>query len=745
MNSEETGKTTSMEWAIAYAKAGLYIIELDKGAKTPVSDRSWKALATNNPDTVKKMFEDTPDANWGVCPGPKFMWLDLDIGDDKDGIEELAVLELENDDIIDSFKCKTPSGGVHVLLRVDEACTNSNSFPNGIDVRGGHGYVVGPGSELIEGLCKDTDTPGLYEHLEGSLDNIAKAPGWVVDHLRSPGQDDPNHDVPLCELDQDQNISIAKQFLKDRDPAIMGQSGDTWTVLTAAFLRDFGVSEEIALQLMVETGWNESCEPCWDVDELALKIYNGYRHSENRPGCKRDKMFDFAEMREKNKLSREELKEKFEMSPLERMSREKDIEESEEKNRRKRFYKSGGFMNRGRRREYVVPGWLPSHGLTALLASRGVGKSTIMLDFACCVAHGLPWQGLPTMAEPQHGQDWKVVYLCGEDDEGLELNLIGWHEHYKREPTDNLIICDGITNLMSEENVVDEIKLIREEVGDSRVIILYDTWQRATYMGRQNDDAEMNKAVMTAEIMAREFNGPAIIAFHPPKDGRQTILGSSFIENATSAIWHLAEEADGLKLKVTRIKGPGHGNWRKFRKHVITLSTRDVFGELETALMPIKFAGTEEAASEDSISNVKKTRLAWAWAIRGCYEFPQFNNNLEPLKKLNGPSIANMVAEMDKTSEINKESESFCEGYLLPLYRQKIVELTGLSSGPYGDDSRDGTVYKALQEEFLNDKADSTPVNFADDADTRLEIVIPKGRTKKVFIITDAESRGEKG
>ena len=82
------------------------------------------------------------------------------------------------------------------------------------------------------------------------------------------------------------------------------------------------------------------------------------------------------------------------------------------------------FEHRGKRRDYIIPGWLPSHGLTALNAKRGTGKSTILLDLALCLASDSDWHGTPT----KHG--YNIVYFCGEDDEGVELNLSCWYRKY---------------------------------------------------------------------------------------------------------------------------------------------------------------------------------------------------------------------------------------------------------------------------------------------------------------------------
>jgi len=731
---------TGREWALEYAQQGFFVIQLADGAKEPLAGQGWLHHASNNPKIVEELFRRNPNMNWGACSGPHFVILDLDVGFGKNGEAALFALEMEHGELPDTFKVRTPSGGIHILLHVPHAVTNAHNFPDGIDVRGGHGYVVGPGSKLVEGLCKSKDTPGEYTHIEGSLDNIAHAPDWVIERLNTPGADDVNHDVSLCDWDLEQNLNLARNFLETRDPAIEGHGGDGWTVNTAAFMRDYGLSEEMALKIFVETGWNDRCEPPWPLNELALKIRNGYRYSENRPGCKRDRIYELMEMRGIPPTP-EELHEKFEASPLERLTlqRAREIAEQEpEKERPERgYYYSGGFMDRGERREYVIPGWLPAHGITALLARRGVGKSTILLDLACRIAHGMDWHGLDTTAQEKYEKDdWKVVYLCGEDDEGLELNMIGWHIYHGKLPTNNLIIRDGITNLMSEDDVKKEIEKIAEMVGNSRVIIIIDTWQRATAAGRQNADDEMNLAIRTAETMAESFNGPTIIAVHPPKakESRHTILGHSFIENATSAIWFLEEAPDGLKLSVTRIKGPGHGNWFKFEKKLVELQTNDKFGKKEIGLIPLKFAGVEDEGSEQALSTEETKRMAIAWAIRGCYDFPRRDNIYEPFQ-LNPKACADFILDMhiNRNTQTKEKkahpASAFCTDYLYKYHMDISRDLTV--------DAVSHTLYGFLK--YLETDND---IDFNDMAETKIQSVLKKkGSEKCIFAVTDKTGR----
>lgn len=755
---------SKLEWALAYAKAGFFIIELDRNGKEPVGGVRWLGAATNDPDTISYMLSKkdaegrTP--NWGACPGPDKVWLDLDEGFDKqgnpkNGTEKFEALELENGLLPTTLMHSTPSGGRHIALRVPHSVTNANDFPSGIDVRGSHGYVVGPGSE-VDGK--------VYEVIQGGPNEIADAPEWIIEYLRSPGHADPQHDVPLCEWDLEENVSLADEFLYKREPAVQGRNGDNWTVLTAAFCRDFGVSEEKAYELMTRPGgWNNRCVPPWDPEELKVKIKNGYKYSENRPGCKRDLLADVMRKRMTGQLdfdsrSGEDFRSEFELSALERLEKarremeaEQDIDSEHDEApatkpvNKRGWYTASGFASRGRRRQYIIPGWMPAHGVTAINAARGVGKSTIMLDLACRMAHGMDWFGIPMMTEhpDKNGDDWCILYLCGEDDEGLELNMIGWHKHHEKDfPEDKLYIRPAITNLMKESDVEDEILALGDIVRGRRCVIFMDTWQRATSHGRQNDDTDMQKAFEAAEILARVLRGPALIAFHPPKDGRQTILGSSIIENNTTAIWFLEEVADGLRLKVTRIKGPGQNNWRKFRKEEVDLESEDQFGKPEIGLIPIKFAGVEDRDKKDALASEAEKRAAWAWAIRGCLEYPYEDNDFEPIPQPNVAQVTTMIADAAWRCNENESCKRFADRYLKPLIEAGITNFTGMPGHPSSTSGGNGPIYRAIHQEFVDEKEGADPrFNFNDDEGTVLVYSPPPGKARPVFHIENNRTR----
>lgn len=272
---------TRLDYAKWLAEKGLSIFIVEPGSKRPLGGHSWYTRQSSEPEQIADWFAETPNANFGVHTGDSYVVIDLDVKPHQNGVLEFRRLCEENgiDDFLlelDTLIVRTPGGGYHLYFRVPFPCANKNYFPDGIDVRGAIGYVVGPGSELANGHYEviDPDAP------------IADAPDWLLEYLEEPGVKDPKSDVPVTELDQDENVAYALKWLGRREPAIEGQNGDSWTYETISFLRDYGLSESKIFEVLNSSGWNARCEPPWGDGELEAKIENAWRYAENRPGCK---------------------------------------------------------------------------------------------------------------------------------------------------------------------------------------------------------------------------------------------------------------------------------------------------------------------------------------------------------------------------------------------------------------------------------------------------------------------------
>lgn len=238
----------------------------------------------------------------------------------------------------------------------------------------------------------------------------------------------------------------------------------------------------------------------------------------------------------------------------------------------------------------LVPDWLRDKGFTIVLAQRGTGKTVVTVSLALSVASDSDWMG------EQVKSDFYAVYLCGEDAENTVAHVEAWcKRHNKGEVPERFYFISDVPDLTSASDCKALAEHIRTFVPiGARAVIIVDTWQRATSRAQdgQNSDRDMALAVENLEALAREFDGPALGCFHPPKAVATTVLGSSVTENTSTGIWLLTTTEAGLKLEVTRIKGPGLGNFKYLSHEKVLLGRHDEFGRQATGVVATCIGGT---------------------------------------------------------------------------------------------------------------------------------------------------------
>jgi hypothetical protein len=259
--------TTKVGAALDLIGRGFRIFPLLPNSKIPAI-KGWKEKATRNPDLVRQVWE-SGDYNIGVYCEDMIV-VDVDVKHGKPGLASLMELGID----LATYTVRTPSGGLHLYYAGANVSLSAGRIGAGLDVRSGGGYVVGPGS-TIDGTAYVIERDAAIVPAEqGLIDRCGQA--------RTPGE---RGLAPAVDLDRPDTLERARIYLAEEAPvAVEGASGDSTTFKVAARLRDFGVSEHTAAELMAEI-WNPRCRPPWPDDELRQKVSNAYAYAANQPGC----------------------------------------------------------------------------------------------------------------------------------------------------------------------------------------------------------------------------------------------------------------------------------------------------------------------------------------------------------------------------------------------------------------------------------------------------------------------------
>ncbi|UDL88114.1 AAA family ATPase [Mesorhizobium sp. PAMC28654] len=288
-----SSKLAAARWLIDhYPECNLFPVT--PGQKTPPLFKDWPSRASRDPAKLQKWFGGPHPANIGIACG-RVVVLDLDCKNGLDGVAVLDAMAKEAGEALpDGPVHSTPTGGKHRLYLV-EGVKLSNSVgklglnvarrlglagpdgeSSGIDVRSFGGYVVAPGSITNAGTY-------TVEH-KAPLPDM---PQWLIDAiLAASAQAEPRKAPEGLELDTPAAIANTARYLAlDAKPAIQGSGGDAQTYAVCAGARDFGISEAVALDLLLEH-YNPRCIPPWEPEDMAVKVANAYAYSQNEIGAK---------------------------------------------------------------------------------------------------------------------------------------------------------------------------------------------------------------------------------------------------------------------------------------------------------------------------------------------------------------------------------------------------------------------------------------------------------------------------
>jgi len=507
--------------AFTLAERGWGIVPCGPGKRTPSNENGAAAPLTDSGDVLQWWIE-RPNDNGDVTPPDGAFIVDVDTPKD-DGSASLELVQRELGGFTAKHCVQSPSGGWHIYLRADDGDAVPNSVGRvreRVDIRGHHGYVLAPGSEVPEGEYRGALPPAPGD--------LPAAPRPLVRAARTPNVErHENAEEWQGEPDQPQDVQRARKFLEDeiKRERIADEGGrNHWAFKTAAKLRDLGVSAEKAVELIHATGWDEWClNPPLDHDELAATVEHAHAYAQRQGGSAATSRDPFG-----------------------------DIEPGEpepQQERRSRFT----FMTPREVREmqpppFMVDQTIPEGALTMLFGRWGSFKSFVGIDLALSLAVGQDWHG---MSIP-HARS--VVYVAGEGVEDLGNRQRAWEENHGEQVDRNFALVPEMP-LFSDEQQAKAFSDDLAEYGQVDLLVL-DTLSTAMRGLDENSskDAEWFRGVVQA--IQKRLGCAVMLIHHPAKGDPAAGRGSIAIEAGLDV--NLRTEADEgsheFKLYMTKAK-----------------------------------------------------------------------------------------------------------------------------------------------------------------------------------------------
>lgn len=255
-----------------YAAAGYHLTPLR--GKVPVK-KGWQ----KTPYEPLPAPEDFP-GNFGVVLQDDDLVIDADPRNYKDGKNSLQELCRNIGWSIrqsGAFAVKTGGGGWHIYLKK----------PKNVHIIGGlHEYpgveYKTKGAQVVGAGCVHPETKRTYDCLSGNVHACVAAPQSLLslitqDHATLPERTAGDNVGPV---DAENARARFCSWLTTAPIAIQGESGDKTTYAVACKAKDFGVSEDTCLHIMLKE-YDPKCQPPWGAEELRSKITNAYAYSQN--------------------------------------------------------------------------------------------------------------------------------------------------------------------------------------------------------------------------------------------------------------------------------------------------------------------------------------------------------------------------------------------------------------------------------------------------------------------------------
>lgn len=254
--------------------AGFTLFPLEGTSKEPRRGLLWR-------DVKHGQFgeKELANSNYAVALGETDLVLDWDPRRFAEGDNEIKRFTETLGVTLDTFIIQSGGGGLHIYLKIPKgfSCVGKLKAFAGLDIKKVGGYLVAPGS-----IHPDTGNP--YKILRKTPAAIAPAPQSLLTLITKQeivfGADQTTGTF----INDEQTKKRYADWLKSKaPPSIEGHSGDATAFSVAARGRDFALSADVTLELMLEF-WNERSTPPWSESELREKVSHAYRYANNPIG-----------------------------------------------------------------------------------------------------------------------------------------------------------------------------------------------------------------------------------------------------------------------------------------------------------------------------------------------------------------------------------------------------------------------------------------------------------------------------
>jgi len=231
--------------------------------------------------------------------------------------------------------------------------------------------------------------------------------------------------------------------------------------------------------------------------------------------------------------------------------------------------------------QWRITNLIEENALAMLFGDPGCGKSFMGIDWACCVAAGVDYCGMPV-------KQTAVVFLIGEGFQGFRRRVkawCGWHGI----DIATLPLCVSswpgeLTNFKDVDAIVKDIHGLIG--GEKPGLIVVDTVARNFGPGNENDTRDMGIFISACDRLRCEFSAAVLCIHHSGHSDKSRSRGSMALRGALDTEYRMERGEDGIyRLFCTKMKEFAQPLPMAFSPKTIDLGTFDDCGEPVTSMI----------------------------------------------------------------------------------------------------------------------------------------------------------------
>lgn len=192
------------------------------------------------------------------------------------------------------------------------------------------------------------------------------------------------------------------------------------------------------------------------------------------------------------------------------------------------------------RKKWLIHSQFMQNSFVCVYGQEGTAKSFLALDWALCLASGIPWQGTYAVAQCQ------VALICSEEPEMLYPRIQAWQKHY--DISDEVLGLNFQVNksrhdLCNEEEAKAIVAATHKHFGKYPGLIIVDTLSR-NFGGNENDGKDMGKYVRNLDFIKDTTQGTVLSIHHSGKDLSKNMRGHTTLAGACDTIISCSRNKD---------------------------------------------------------------------------------------------------------------------------------------------------------------------------------------------------------